>query len=188
MPNNIILTGMPKSGKSTLLAGLVEKILNKRGFLTREITIGEEDDTEGVGEEKKKERVGFEVVGDNGYTQRLAHVNFNFNQAHRVGRYGIFVVGFEAFINQQRFSEFSGEEILYIDEIGQMQLYSDKFKDLVRRCLDSDNLFLGTMTAVYHNYFIKEIRNRGDIEVFEVTPENREYVREKLEKLFDEFI
>lgn len=175
MPNNIILTGMPKSGKSTLLAGLVGKMQNKRGFLTREIAIGEEEE---------KVRVGFEVVGDNGYTQRLAHINFKYNENHRAGEYGVFVAGFAAYINQRRFSEFSGGEILYIDEIGQMQLYAENFKDLVRKYLDSDNLFLGTMSAVYHDDFIEEIRNRKDIEVFEVTPENREDVLKKLQSLF----
>ena len=171
MSNNIILTGMPGSGKSTLLARLVEKIPKKRGFLTREI-LNEEG-----------QRVGFECVGDNDYTQRLAHVDFKdpINHQKRVGKYGVFVKGFEAFINQRRFSDFSEGEILYLDEIGQMQLYSEKFRELARAYLDSENLFLGTLSELYHNDFTEEIRNRKDVDIFEITPENRDCVLRELE-------
>ena len=62
MQKNILITGKPKSGKSTLLKGLITDIPNKTGFVTNEI-LGESG------------RVGFEIGTRTGRRTMLARVD-----------------------------------------------------------------------------------------------------------------
>jgi nucleoside-triphosphatase THEP1 len=48
MRKNILITGMPRSGKSTLLKNIISRIEDKVGFITHEIR-------------KNGERTGFEI-------------------------------------------------------------------------------------------------------------------------------
>ncbi len=158
MIKNIILTGQPHSGKSTLLQRLLPDIPQRRGFITREIL------QEGV-------RRGFEVWTDDNIDFVLAHVEYS-SLPYRVSRYGVDVAGFEAILPP--LFEYQPNQLLYLDEIGQMELFSDKFKSLVENYLDAPNLFMGTLSAVYHDEFTTVVRSRKDILIVEITPENRE--------------
>ena len=149
--------GLPKSGKSTVLERLISGIPNKKGFLTKEITIG------GI-------RKGFKIVASDGKEKVLASVDFN--TQYKVSKYHVDLKGFEEILNE--FFSFSKNDILYIDEIGQMELFSEKFKELVLLYMNSDNFFIGTLSKVYQDSFTKSLIQRKDIEVIEITPENRE--------------
>ncbi len=159
MPNNILITGVPKSGKSTLLERVIGEIGGpKSGFLTREIR-GE------------KERTGFEVVTSTGGRQLLASVDIR--SRYRVSRYFVDVVGFEGIL--EPFFDL-GNEALYLDEIGQMQLYSQRFGELVEAYLDADNVFIGTLSRVYEHELIDRVRRRRDVTIFDITRETHEPV------------
>jgi nucleoside-triphosphatase len=160
MKKNIILTGEPGVGKSTLLIKIVEEVEAMKpgichGFYTQEI-------------KRYGKRVGFKMAGT-----VIAHVDSE--SEIRVSRYGV---------ETNRISNIAlGEiimipkeagRILYLDEIGQMQLNSEIFKTLVKRYLDSKCICIATLTAVYHSQFTRAVRNRKDIMVINVTPGNRE--------------
>jgi len=167
MENNILITGIPKSGKSTMLERVLNSLawsIDKKGFMTREIKEG-------------KERMGFNVITSTGNIDLLSSIYFY--SPIKVGRYFVEVPKFEKLLPE--FFDFKNE-LLYIDEIGQMQLYSSKFENLVRIYLDSQNLFLGTLSSVYSHPLIDEIKNRKDSIIFNLTPENREEVFEKIQK------
>ncbi len=156
MPNNIILTGMPKSGKSTMLEKIVNGIVNKRGFLTREVL------------DNKGKRSGFEIVCDDGERQMLADVDFN--SGYKVSKYKVDVASFDLLM--ANFYRFFSNQFLYIDEIGEMELFSQRFRRLVEIYLDAHNPFISTMTMVYNDKFVDEIKRRDDVILIEINREN----------------
>ncbi|MBW2967620.1 AAA family ATPase [Candidatus Woesearchaeota archaeon] len=166
---NILLTGLPRSGKSTLLERLVSSVGRRRGFITREVRKG-------------GRRTGFELIGHDGQKCMLASVDFD--TPYRVSSYCVDLEGFEAALDPY-FSIRHGE-LLYLDEIGQMELFSDRFRELVRQYLDSPNMFFGTLSKVYHDRFTDEIRKRADVKVIELDPSGRERVYASIRRLLQE--
>lgn len=156
MRKNILLTGMPKSGKSTLLERIVAEQINTIGFLTKEIR-------------ENGERTGFEVINYRGEHTPIASTKFNTNI--RVSRYFVNIENLDKTVPSV--SSFNKNNLLYLDEIGLMQIYSEKFKNLALKYLDSENLCLATI-KVYNDEFMNNIRSRKDIILVEINPENRE--------------
>ncbi len=160
---NVLITGNPKSGKSTILSGLINNITPRRGFITKEII-------------NDQRRVGFMLEDMNNRSVVLAQTE-NLTTL-RVGRF---------YIQPQLLTEFIQDlfyikttEFLYIDEIGQMQLYSKEFKTLVKKYLAATNDFIATITSIYSDDFTEHIMTRNDILLFRLTEEARTTVRESL--------
>ena len=63
--------------------------------------------------------------------------------------------------------------VIILDEIGKMECFSEVFKQAATNALDSSNIVVGTITLGGDD-FIQEIKNRGDIEINEVTLNNRD--------------
>ncbi len=164
MKKKILITGLPRSGKSTILEKVINEIDNKKGFITREVRAN-------------GERTGFEIVTDDGRKKMLSSIDFN--SLHKVSRYFVDVDGLDEMV--ATLMDY-GKELLYIDEIGQMELFSENFKELVTNYLDSDNVFIATVSKVYEDDFIRRIKSRKDVLLYEITPENRE---EKLIEIKD---
>jgi nucleoside-triphosphatase THEP1 len=159
----ILLTGKPKSGKTTLLAKLLAHVDNKRGLVAGEVR---KDDV----------RIGFDLTDNTDRTAPLARTN---KQTHfTVGRYFVDVEALDEFI-QPLFS-FGSADLLYIDEIGQMQLYSSSFKELAMTYLNSENHFLGTITSIFEDEFVESVRTRQDILTCEITPDSRDELEQGL--------
>lgn len=129
------------------------------------------------------ERVGFAVVCCDEKRAMLANVNSESDI--RVGKYGVEVTGLESILDD--LPELAPEDIFYLDEIGQMQLYSEKFRKTVREYLDKDNIMMGTISAIYDHGFINEVKQRDDVYVVTVTTENRgeifEFIIQFLKKI-----
>jgi nucleoside-triphosphatase THEP1 len=159
----ILLTGKPKSGKTTLLLKLIDQVKDSRGFAAKEVR---ENDI----------RIGFSLVDSSGRTAPLASTSKK--TSYPLGRYYADVESLDEFI-KPLFS-FKPNELLYIDEIGQMQLHSSKFKKLVAKYLQAGNHFLGTITCVYEDKFVASIQTRQDILTCEITPENRNELEQGL--------
>lgn len=157
MKKNILITGMPKSGKSTLLRKLITDIPRKVGFVTNEV-LGENG------------RVGFEIETSIGHKVTLAHVGFK--TGYQVSKYFVDTGSLGSVIPEV--SNFENDSFLYLDEIGQMQLLSEKFKGLVTTYLESPNTCLMTISCVYENDFTERIKGRNDIILVEISAENRE--------------
>ncbi|MBU0461792.1 MAG: hypothetical protein KJ574_04360, partial [Nanoarchaeota archaeon] len=150
MYNKILITGAPRSGKTTLIEKVAAEIDKKRGFVTREAL-----DEDG-------ERTGFDVISDEGNIATLASIHimtpYVVPTAHnkKAKAYYIDVPGFEACL--ERLFHFSPEDILYLDEIGQMELFSLRFRELVESYLAAPNLFIGTISGMYYDRFTGAIR------------------------------
>ena len=169
MPN-IFITGVPRSGKTTLIKRVLDSLNgDKKGFITREVR-------------EEGQRTGFEIITSTGEKTLLAGINI---KSHiKVSRYFIDILGFEGLLSPLYNIR---KELLYIDEIGQMELYSNRFQGLVRLYLDSSNLFLGTISKVYEHPLIREIRKRRDVTLFDLTSENREEIFRKVHTLISEY-
>jgi nucleoside-triphosphatase len=165
MSNNILITGKPGSGKTTLFKGLANKLrpYEPIGFYTQEIREG------GV-------RKGFTLNGLDGSTGVLAHVDISGD--FRVGRYGVDVSGFENFISRIHFSD-PGTTLIMIDEIGKMECLSEKFITIISEILDSERILIATVAIKGHG-LIAEIKQRTGIHLFEITRSNQDTIITKI--------
>ncbi len=158
-PRNIFLTGRPDVGKTTLVHRVIEHLPRLAGgFFTREIR------EHGV-------RVGFQFELLDGRKGLLAHVRSD--SPYRVGKYGVDVAAFEQIAVEGLEEALGKPGIIVVDEVGRMELYSDRFQSAIRRVLDSDRVVFGVL-QIKHNPFLDAIRSRTDVRVVEVTPANRD--------------
>lgn len=170
MRKNIIITGIPKTGKSTLISNIVDSYSQKTGFLTKELC-------------DKNGRVGFEMITSNFTKRILAHIDFD--KKYSVSKYGIDIENLNFIIKEV--STFSNSDLLYIDEVGQMELFSNKFSHLVDSYLDSNNTSIISLTKVFNDPFIERVLHRNDIIIIEIDNSNRKektfLVKELLKKI-----
>ena len=166
MKKNILITGKPRSGKSTLIKKLIADIPNKVGFVTSEIA-GENG------------RIGFQIETHAGDTAVLAHVGLE--TPYRVSRYSVDVQNLESMI--PKVIAFEEGDFLYLDEIGQMELFSKDFEKLVLKYLDSPNNCLATLSCVFENDFTRCLKEREDIIIVEISAENRSEKEKFITKL-----
>ena len=96
---HLLITGLPGTGKTTLLVRLARSLAEFRpaGFYTEEIR-------------ERGERLGFRLMSLDGRKGILAHVEFRGKE--RVGRYCVDVKGFEAFLAQLRHLKANGVEFI----------------------------------------------------------------------------
>ena len=155
---NILITGLPGVGKTTLIKKLYEELkpLRPVGFYTAEIR------QEGV-------RKGFELISLDGTRGLLSHQDHH--GPYRVGRYGVDIKGFEDFLDSISFIHPSNSLII-IDEIGKMECLSEKFKKLLIEILDSDKWLIATI-ALKGGGLIAEVKERKDVRLFTMTKNNR---------------
>jgi nucleoside-triphosphatase THEP1 len=160
---NILFTGSPGCGKTTL----IEKIVagTKRpatGFFTQEIRA-------------HGRRVGFSINALNGKEGVLAHQNFK--SRYKVGKYGVNIQDIDHVAVPAMHPD--NEKILVvIDEIGKMECFSPLFRDTVTRVLNSKNPVLGSI-PLSDGPFIEQIKRRDDILLIEVSKDNRDSIVER---------
>ena len=160
-----LITGKPGVGKTTLVRKIIGRMrsVHMAGFYTIEIR-------------SKGSRVGFELRGLNGKCRTLAHVDIP--SRHRVGKYGVHTGGFEEFLETLDPMN-PGVELIVIDEIGKMELLSNRFRSLVCDALNSDKQVLASI-PIKGNEFVREIKRRLDIHLFEVTHGNLDHLRDAI--------
>jgi nucleoside-triphosphatase len=159
MNSNILITGVPGVGKTTVITKLVDlcRDLSPRGFYTAELREG------GV-------RTGFELRDLDGTTITLAHVSFSVGP--RVGKYRVDLDGFNRYLER---CDLTGDDggVVILDEIGKMECFSRRFRSLICHLLDSETPVIATI-AKRGGEFITGIKKRSDSELIEVTRANRD--------------
>ena len=162
---NILITGPPRVGKTTLIKQLFETLadLNPIGFYTEEIREG------GI-------RSGFRLVGSDGKEGVLSHVDIR--SRFRVGKYHVDVKGFEGFLDRLGLEQ-TAYGLVIIDEIGKMECFSKKFIATTYRLLDSDQTVIATI-AQRASGVIDTIKNRDDVQLHVLTPTNRDDILQRL--------
>jgi nucleoside-triphosphatase len=154
----LLLTGRPGVGKTTVLRAAAEKLRDHSlaGFYTEEIRSG-------------RDRRGFRLVSFGGGEAIIAHVDL---PPPRVSKYGVDVATIDRFA-ATLWNPRDRSAIYLIDEIGKMECLSAAFVVATRRLVDSGRPLVATIAA-RGGGFIDEVKRRRDVEMWTVTPANRD--------------
>jgi nucleoside-triphosphatase len=152
------LTGPPRCGKTTIIKEIIQRWGKPAGgFYTEEIRV-------------KGKRVGFKLKTLSGKEATFSHVDFK--SRYRVGKYGVDLDAFDRIGSEEIKLSLSQNKIIIIDEIGKMELFSDIFKDLVWKALDSKNPVVGTIMFTRHP-FADKVKRRKDVNIIEVSKKDK---------------
>ena len=168
----LLVTGIPGAGKTSVTGLVVDRIrlagVIVDGFVTREMRV-------------TGRRVGFEVEALSGSQAIIAHVAWS--TSVRVGRYGVGVGAFEdvALPAVRRALEAGG--VVVLDELGLMELASERFVELVGEVFEATVPVLATVHQRAHPV-TDAIKARPDVELVRVTAENRDELPEVLSERF----
>jgi nucleoside-triphosphatase len=163
---NLLLTGSPGCGKTTVLERALEHLgdLRLAGFLTLELR-------------EHGRRVGFEGVGLGGGRVILAHVRFR--SLVSVARYGVEPERLVPLIEEELNRPVGTLDAYLIDEIGKMECHCPQFIEAVDRLLEGPVPLVASI-ALWGGGFIAEVKKRPDLQVVEVTQGNRQSLPEQI--------
>lgn len=162
---NILITARPGTGKTTLIKEIAKKLGQRAsGFYTEEIRRG-------------GQRIGFGIKTLDGKNGTLSRVDID--SPFRIGKYKVDVVEFERIALPAIEAALACTKIVIIDEIGPMELFSQKFKDSVLAALDSPSQVVATI-KLKGSRFIDRIKSRSDVTLFNLRPDNRVEVLNKI--------
>ena len=154
---NIFLTGAPSSGKTTVIRKVVQNLgFPANGFYTEE-------------ERVAGRRIGFLMRTLDGRKGYLAHQDIR--SQFPIRRYGVSIENIETIAVPSIIPV--GRNVIILDEIGKMECFSEVFRQAALKALDSRNIVVGTITFG-GDAFILGIKEREDLEIQEVTIENRD--------------
>ena len=136
------------------------------GFYTEEIREG-------------RDRAGFALVSLDGKRGGLSHVRFP--GPHRIGRYGVDIPSFEAFLDGLGAAD-PGLRLVVIDEIGKMECLSGRFRSFLLERLDAPVPLLATI-ALRGTPPIEKVKLRSDVKIITMGNGDRE---EKFRGVLDE--
>lgn len=176
----LILYGNPGVGKTTLIEYLFHYLsklnlsYSLSGFITKELRIG-------------GERVGFDLIylKDPSFKLPLARrkdgVSSSQREGPQVGKYIVFMENLNRFVEilESDLSVSQGKSIVFIDEIGKMEAYSEKFINLLENVWGED-LLIATLGLGDHP-LLRDWAQRWEALYVKVTPDNREFLKSRLE-------
>lgn len=164
----LVLTGSPGVGKTTVLARAVSALrgqgVSVGGMFSREVREG-------------NSRVGFEIVDvASAKVGWLAHVNQQ--GGPQVGKYHVNLGDLESVGVQAINTAVERSDVVAIDEIGPMELFSGKFKEAAQKALESSKLVIAVVHWKAQDKLVVDAKSRADAQVFTVTTQNRETLHE----------
>ena len=166
---NILITGNPGVGKTTLIHRLISKLdVPAGGFYTSEIR------------DENGRRHGFKIISLNGDEGIMASVDII--SKNKVSKYGVDVETIDRIGVNAIEEAIENNKIIVIDEIGRMELFSKRFQDITISALNSPSLVLGTISAK-DNAFTKKIKERQDTKIVTLTKQNFAEIETYLERL-----
>ena len=152
-----LLTGRPGTGKTSLIKQAVAGLGDRAGgFYTEEIR------AQGI-------RQGFRLVTLDGQSTILAHINIH--SPYRVSKYGVDIdkldeVGVSALRQADRQCD-----VVVIDEIGKMELFSANFREAVAQIIGSGKMVLGTIMLNPHPW-ADAIKRKPQVNLVAITRAN----------------
>lgn len=121
---------------------------------------------------EKGVRVGFEIR-DYASSRKgwLAHISQPVGP--RIGKYRVNLVDLNLVGAAAILNALKDADIVLIDEIGPMELFSEAFKDAVRKAVNNSKPVLGTIHYRAQNLLVKQIKSNEDADIIEVSQETR---------------
>jgi len=165
MKSVYLLTGLPGTGKTTLIKQAVAALGGQAGgFYTEEVRL------QGI-------RQGFRIVTLDGKTVTLAHKDIR--GPYRVSKYGVDIEGLEQ-VGVASLKQAAGQcEVVVIDEIGRMELFSPAFRETVVEIIDSGKNVLGTI-MLKPDPWADSIKRKPQVKLINVTRSNRSEALEQI--------
>ncbi|UCC59903.1 MAG: AAA family ATPase, partial [Dehalococcoidia bacterium] len=121
------------------------------------------------------------IITLDGKSATLAHTAVN--SRYRVSKYGVDTKSMDEVAVPAVREAIRSCDIVVIDEIGKMELFSPSFKEAVIEALQSGKKVLGTIMLAPHPW-ADGIKQRPEVEIVKVTRNNRnEVVKRMLEWL-----
>jgi nucleoside-triphosphatase len=160
VPDRVLIEARPGAGKTTALSRLAERLEDAgvalSGFLTREMR-------------SKGRRVGFEIETFSGQRGLLAHVDIK--GPPRVGRYGVDLDEFERLALPAL--ERPSDGVVLIDELGKMELASERFREAVHALFQRPVPIAATVHTARHP-FTDALKRRPDVSTIRLSAANRD--------------
>jgi len=161
MHSAYLLTGKPGTGKTSLIRQAVNDLKDKAdGFYTEEIRIG------GI-------RQGFRLVTLSGESAILAHVDIK--SPFKVSKYGVDISALEDVGIPALQRAWEKGKVVVIDEIGKMEIFSDKFRQIVQEILESQQKVLGTI-MLKPDPWADIIKQKPQVKLLFVTRNNHDQI------------
>jgi len=166
-----LLTGIPGTGKTKLVKQAIAEMTGKAGgFYTEEIR------SQGI-------RKGFRLVTLDGEEAILAHIKIQ--SKYQVGKYGVDIDALERVGVAALQKAMQQCQLIVVDEIGRMELFSDSFRKTVLEIIDSGKWLLGTI-MFNSNRWADAIKRRPEVFVVPVTGANNQQVLAGLRQWLEE--
>jgi len=169
------ITGLPNVGKTETLVKIVEN-LERAGYkVGGMLTTPIKEDGKRTGLVTRDWRTGEEKI----------FALTDQDSSYRVGEYGIDLKSLDTVGTRaiRKAIEDDSIDIVIIDEVGKMEMLSEKFCEIVREALDSDKVIIMTLHKKSRNSLLQDIRRRDDIRILEVTQVNKNLLPYKVEKI-----
>lgn len=168
MIKNIFITGRPSCGKTTLIMQIIKELnLNIGGFYTAEIR-------------ERGQRKGFKIIDLGGKGGVLADIDLK--SPYKVGKYKVNLKDLEEIGVKSILNAIGKNKIVIIDEIGKMELFSEKFRKAVEEAVNSKNKVLGTIKLA-KDPFTEKIKNTKDTRIFHLTEGNFKQIKTEIIKI-----
>jgi len=162
--NNYLITGPPRCGKTTLIMRIrqVDSLSAKvSGFITEEVR-------------ERGERIGFKLISLSEKKEGFL-AKKDFPSPFRVGRYGVNIEDLENIGCSAIEKGLLSGKVIFIDEIGKMELFSAKFRKILLDALDSPLKVLASIME-RHNDFADNIKRRSDVKLIRLNRSNFEQI------------
>ncbi|MGV9173718.1 MAG: nucleoside-triphosphatase [Promethearchaeia archaeon] len=176
----LLITGPPRSGKSTLIEQLIEGMNQKHydgvGFLTPEVR-------------KNNKRIGFDIKDIKTEKKIPLARRRGKTSNHRLGSYYIYVERFNEYLRTKFIPYLKKREnednlVVIIDEIGKMELFSSLFQDFITNIFHSNYSIIGTIGKTLKHPVKDELLAQSEVKLYNLERENFNKIFEAIKTQF----
>ncbi|MCD6536511.1 MAG: NTPase [Thaumarchaeota archaeon] len=159
------LTGPPGCGKTTAILRIVNELKKRsirvEGMYTQELREG-------------GRRIGFIIKRITGGEGTLAHVRFR--EGPRLGRYVVNLRDLEAIGVSALVDGLKEAEVIVVDEVGPMELFSQRFREAVEQLISSDKNAIITVHYRSRDPLVIKVKKTAGKNLIILNRENRDQI------------